>query len=106
MKNNDEIDLSDFPFEEYKDEEIKQNMMIKATINAGTLAKDLLKKNQNGGLIAVYFLGMENMYNYINDAKINKIIEILRSTDYDDYEYCVEISKVVGIYHDEEEGNK
>ena len=101
MKNNDEIDFSDFPFEDETDEEIKQNVMIKATRNAGTLAKDLLKKNKDGGLLAVYFLGMENMYNYMENVKINRIIEILRSTDYDDYECCVEISKVVGIYHEE-----
>lgn len=106
MKNNDEIDFSDFPFEDETDEEIKQNTMIKATRNAGTLANDLLKKNQYGGLMAVYFLGMENMYNYMVGEKINRIIEILQSTDYDDYECCVEIAKVVGIYHDEELENK
>ena len=37
---------------------------------------------------------------FINsEDKINKIIEILRSVDLDDYECCIEIAKVVGIYN-------
>lgn len=35
--------------------------------------------------------------------KINKIIEILQSTDFSDYECCIEIAKVVGIHHYERE---
>lgn len=34
-----------------------------------------------------------------SEDKINKIIEILQSTNLDDYECCIEIAKVVGIYN-------
>lgn len=38
-----------------------------------------------------------------NCEKISKIIEILRSVDLDDYECCMEIAKIVGIYNYEGE---
>lgn len=34
-----------------------------------------------------------------SEDKINKIIEILQSVNLDDYECCIEIAKVVGIYN-------
>ena len=34
-----------------------------------------------------------------NCEKIRKIIEALQSVDLDDYECCVEIAKIVGIYN-------
>lgn len=37
-----------------------------------------------------------------NCEKISKIIETLRSTDLDDYECCVAIAKIVGIYCERE----
>lgn len=41
-----------------------------------------------------------------DEEKINKIIELLQSADFDDYECCVEIAKVVGIYNYEREDNR
>lgn len=41
-----------------------------------------------------------------NEDKINKIIELLQSPDLDDYECCIEIAKVVGIYNYEREAHK
>ena len=41
-----------------------------------------------------------------NEDKINKIIELLQSPDLDDYECCIEIAKVVGIYNYEREDNR
>lgn len=41
-----------------------------------------------------------------NEDKINKIIELLQSLDLDDYECCIEIAKVVGIYNYEREDNR
>lgn len=40
------------------------------------------------------------------EEKINKIIELLRSPDLDDYECCIEIAKVVGIYNYERKDNR
>lgn len=34
---------------------------------------------------------------------MNKIIEILQSVDLSDYECCIEIAKIVGIYNYERE---
>lgn len=41
-----------------------------------------------------------------NENKINKIIELLQSPNLDDYECCIEIAKVVGIYNYEREDNR
>ena len=38
-----------------------------------------------------------------NCEKTNKIIEILQSADLSDYECCIEIAKIVGIYNYERE---
>ena len=38
-----------------------------------------------------------------NCEKINKIIEILQCVDFCDYECCIEIAKIVGIYNYERE---
>lgn len=38
-----------------------------------------------------------------NCEKISKIIETLQSTDLDDYECCIEIAKIIGIYNYERE---
>ena len=38
-----------------------------------------------------------------NCEKISKIIETLQSTDLSDYECCIEIAKIVGIYNYERE---
>ena len=38
-----------------------------------------------------------------NCEKINKIIEILQSADLCDYECCIEIAKIVGVYNYERE---
>lgn len=37
-----------------------------------------------------------------NCEKINMIVKILQSTDYSDYECCIEIAKIVGIYYERE----
>lgn len=36
------------------------------------------------------------------EEKVNKIIELLQSPDLDDYECCIEIAKVVGVYNYEQ----
>lgn len=41
-----------------------------------------------------------------SEDKINRIIEILRSVDLDDYECCIEIAKVVGVYNYEREDKR
>ena len=38
-----------------------------------------------------------------NCKKINRIIEILQSVDLSDYDCCIEIAKIVGIYNYERE---
>lgn len=38
-----------------------------------------------------------------DEEKVNKIIELLQSPDLDDYECCIEIAKVVGVYNYERE---
>ena len=40
------------------------------------------------------------------EEKINKIIELLQSPDLDDYECCIEIAKVVGVYNYEREDKR
>lgn len=53
---------------------------------------------------AIFFrLGDKNMS---CEDKINKIIELLQSPDLDDYECCIEIAKVVGVYNYEREDNR
>lgn len=49
------------------------------------------------------WLRSENMS---DEEKVNKIIELLQSHDLDDYECCIEIAKVVGIYNYEREDNR
>lgn len=41
-----------------------------------------------------------------SEEKINKIIELLQSSNLDDYECCIEIAKVVGIYNYEREDKR
>lgn len=41
-----------------------------------------------------------------SEEKINKIIELLQSSNLDDYECCIEIAKVVGIYNYEREAKR
>ena len=41
-----------------------------------------------------------------DEEKVNKIIELLQSSDLDDYECCIEIAKVVGIYNYERKDNR
>ena len=41
-----------------------------------------------------------------SEEKVNKIIEPLQSSDLDDYECCIEIAKVVGIYNYEREDKR
>lgn len=41
-----------------------------------------------------------------DEEKVNKIIELLQSPDLDDYECCIEISKIVGIYNYEREDKR
>lgn len=48
-------------------------------------------------------IGVEFIYEETEEDKINKIIEILQSTDLSDYECRIEIAKVVGIYKYERE---
>lgn len=38
--------------------------------------------------------------------KMNQIIKLLQSPDLDDYECCIEIAKVVGIYNYEREDKR
>ena len=38
-----------------------------------------------------------------DEEKVDKIIELLQSPDLDDYECCIEIAKVVGVYNYERE---
>lgn len=41
-----------------------------------------------------------------DEEKVNKIIELLQSPDLDDYECCIEIAKVVGVYNYEREDKR
>lgn len=77
-------------------------------------AKDLIKEINNNDKIPVKndcttgeefekWLRNENMS---DEEKVNKIIELLQSPDLDDYECCIEIAKVVGVYNYEREGNR
>lgn len=77
-------------------------------------AKDIIKEINNSDKIPVKndcatgeefekWLRSENMS---DEEKINKIIELLQSPDLDDYECCIEIAKVVGIYNYEREDNR
>lgn len=74
-------------------------------------AKDLIKEINNSDKILVKnscvtgeefekWLRNENMS---DEEKVNKIIELLQSPDLDDYECCIEIAKVVGVYNYERE---
>lgn len=40
------------------------------------------------------------------EEKVNKVIEILQSPNLDDYECCIEIAKVVGVYNYEREDKR
>lgn len=74
-------------------------------------AKDLIKEIDNSDKIPVKndcvtgeefekWLRGENMS---DEEKVDKIIELLQSPDLDDYECCIEIAKVVGVYNYERE---
>ena len=74
-------------------------------------AKDIIKEINNSDKIPVKndcatgeefekYLRGENMS---DGEKVNKIIGLLQSPDLDDYECCIEIAKVVGVYNYERE---
>ena len=51
------------------EEEKMQDTMIRATNNVGLTNKDLLEANKRNGLMGVYDLGMQHMYEYLKDAE-------------------------------------
>lgn len=76
-------------------------------------AKDIIKEINNSDKIPVKndcatgeefekYLRGENMS---DEEKVNKIIGLLQSPDLDDYECCIEIAKVVGVYNYREKIN-
>ena len=77
-------------------------------------ADDIIKEIINRGKISVknncvtgeQFEKWLRGGNMSDEEKINKIIELLQSPDLDDYECCIEIAKVVGVYNYEREDNR
>lgn len=74
--------------------------IIKEIINRG---KNSVKNNCVTGDEFEKWLRCGNM-SY--EEKVNKIIELLQSPDLDDYECCIEIAKVVGVYNYEREDKR
>lgn len=77
-------------------------------------AKDLIKEINNHDKIPVKndcatgeeFERWLRGKNMSDEEKVNKIIELLQSPDLDDYECCIEIAKVVGVYNYEREDKR
>ena len=78
------------------------------------LAKDIIKEIDNSDKIPVKnncatgeaFEKWLRGKNISDEEKVNKIIELLQSPDLDDYECCIEIAKVVGVYNYEREDKR
>ena len=51
------------------EEEKMQDTMIRATNNARLTNKDLLEANKKNGLMGVYDLGMQHMYEYLKGTE-------------------------------------
>lgn len=77
-------------------------------------AKDIIKEINNSDKISVKndcvtgeeFEKWLRCGNMTCEEKINRITELLQSPDLDDYECCIEIAKVVGVYNYEREDNR
>ena len=74
--------------------------ITKEIINRGKIS---VKNNCVTGEEFEEWLRGENMN---DEEKVNKIIELLKSPDLDDYECCIEIAKVVGVYNYEREDKR
>lgn len=92
-------------------EEDKENPLVRLADVENAINKYLNIQN----LVTVYkcniFTRIRNFFrlgdkNMNCEEQINKIIKLLQSPDLDDYECCIEIAKVVGVYNYEREDKR